>query len=258
VQDAAAALPARLLGDVRGKTVADLCAAPGGKTAQLVQAGAHVTAIDRSPARLARLRDNLERLQLEAATVVSDAVEWKGADGFDGILVDAPCSSTGTIRRHPDIAWLRQEADIAPLVALQKRLLQKAAALLKPGGTLVYCSCSLEPEEGEQAIATLLASEPALRRVPIEASEVADLAEIVYVDRYGNALTGLRGEIVATSARFSVGGELLAHANTFSTVPRGTAFWYVNSNGLVEIAVNQGRADRQLGLTVGASVAIVN
>ena len=112
-------------------------------------------------------------------TVVSDAVEWKGADGFDGILVDAPCSSTGTIRRHPDIAWLRQEADIAPLVALQKRLLQKAAALLKPGGTLVYCSCSLEPEEGEQAIATLLASEPALRRVPIEASEVADLAEIV-------------------------------------------------------------------------------
>jgi 16S rRNA (cytosine967-C5)-methyltransferase len=179
VQDAAAALPALLFGDIAGKEIADLCAAPGGKTAQLAHAGAHVTAIDRSPARVARLRDNLARLSLQARTVVTDAVEWMGADGFDGILVDAPCSSTGTIRRHPDIAWLRQEADIAPLVALQKRLLQKAAALLKPGGLLVYCSCSLEPEEGEQAIATLLASEPALRRVPIEASEVAGLAEIV-------------------------------------------------------------------------------
>src|SRR5882757_3003255 len=179
VQDAAAALPVRLFGDVAGKKIADFCAAPGGKTAQLVQAGATVTAIDRSPARVARLRDNLARLGLEAETVVADAVEWPGGAGFDGILVDAPCSSTGTIRRHPDIAWLRQEADIAPLVALQKRLLQKAAGLLKPGGTLVYCSCSLEPEEGEQAISVLLASEPAMRRVPIAASEVADLAEIV-------------------------------------------------------------------------------
>src|SRR5882757_8734674 len=179
VQDAAAALPVRLFGDVAGKKIADFCAAPGGKTAQLVQAGATVTAIDRSPARVARLRDNLARLSLPAETVVTDAVEWPGGAGFDGILVDAPCSSTGTIRRHPDIAWLRQEADIAPLVALQKRLLQKAAGLLKPGGTLVYCSCSLEPEEGEQAISVLLASEPAMRRVPIAASEVADLAEIV-------------------------------------------------------------------------------
>src|SRR4051812_9777656 len=179
VQDAAAALPVRLFGDVAGKKIADFCAAPGGKTAQLVQAGATVTAIDRSPARVARLRDNLARLSLPAETVVGDAVEWPGGAGFDGILVDAPCSSTGTIRRHPDIAWLRQEADIAPLVALQKRLLQKAAGLLKPGGTLVYCSCSLEPEEGEQAISALLASEPAMRRVPIEAGEVADLAEIV-------------------------------------------------------------------------------
>src|SRR6266481_591185 len=116
VQDAAAALPARLFGDVAGKTIADLCAAPGGKTAQLAQAGARVTAIDRSPARVARLRDNLARLSLPAETIVADAVEWPGDAGFDGILVDAPCSSTGTIRRHPDIAWLRQEADIAPLV----------------------------------------------------------------------------------------------------------------------------------------------
>lgn len=182
VQDAAAALPARLLGDVAGKRIVDLCAAPGGKTAQLALAGAHVTAVDRSPNRMARLRDNLARLGLEAETVVTDATEWQGGDssgGFDGILVDAPCTSTGTIRRHPDVAWLRQEADIAALVALQKRLLQKAVTLLRPGGTLVYCTCSLEPEEGEQAIAALLAAEPAVRRAPIEATEVSGLTEIL-------------------------------------------------------------------------------
>jgi 16S rRNA (cytosine967-C5)-methyltransferase len=182
VQDAAAALPARLFGDVKGKSIADLCAAPGGKTAQLAQAGADVTAIDRSPARVARLRDNLTRLQLEAKTVTADAVEWKDGEGFDGVLVDAPCTSTGTIRRHPDVAWLRQETDIAPLVTLQKRLLQKAVAVLKPGGTLVYCTCSLEPEEGERAVAALLAAESAMRRVPIEAGEVSGLDEIVTSD----------------------------------------------------------------------------
>ncbi|HET9586171.1 MAG TPA: RsmB/NOP family class I SAM-dependent RNA methyltransferase, partial [Bradyrhizobium sp.] len=181
VQDAAAALPARLFGDVSGKTIVDLCAAPGGKTAQLAQAGARVTAIDRSPARMARLRDNLTRLSLQADEVVTDAAEWPGGGngGYDGVLVDAPCTSTGTIRRHPDIAWLRQEGEIAALSALQKRLLQKAVALLKPGGTLVYCTCSLEPEEGEQAIASLLATESALRRAPVDASEVAGLGEIV-------------------------------------------------------------------------------
>lgn len=180
VQDAAAALPARLFGDVRGKSIADLCAAPGGKTAQLALAGAHVTAIDRSPARVARLRENLARLSLQAETVVADAVEWAGpAEAFDGILVDAPCTSTGTIRRHPDVAWLRQESDIAALATLQQRLLRKSVSLLKPGGTLVYCTCSLEPEEGEQAVAALLAEEPALRRVPIAPSEVAGLEEIL-------------------------------------------------------------------------------
>jgi 16S rRNA (cytosine967-C5)-methyltransferase len=182
VQDAAAALPARLFGDVAGKSIADLCAAPGGKTAQLALAGADVTAVDRSPGRMVRLRDNLARLALEAETVVTDAAEWPGAksgEGFDGVLVDAPCSSTGTIRRHPDVAWLRQETDITALTALQKRLLQKAVTLLKPGGTLVYCTCSLEPEEGEQAISALLAIEPAMRRAPIEASEVSGLSEIL-------------------------------------------------------------------------------
>ena len=181
VQDAAAALPARLFGDVGGKTIVDLCAAPGGKTAQLALAGARVTAVDRSPARMARLRDNLARLSLQADDVVTDAAEWpgQGNGGFDGVLVDAPCTSTGTIRRHPDVAWLRQEADIAALTTLQKRLLQRAVALLKPGGTLVYCTCSLEPEEGEQAIASLLATESGMRRVPVEADEVAGLSEIV-------------------------------------------------------------------------------
>lgn len=185
VQDAAAALPVRLFGDVAGKSIADLCAAPGGKTAQLALAGARVTAVDRSPGRMARLRDNLARLSLQAETVVADAAEWPGgnnAEGFDGILVDAPCASTGTIRRHPDVAWLRQEADIAALTALQKRLLQKAVALLKPGGTLVYCTCSLEAEEGEQAISAFLAAESGVRRAPIDAGEVAGLSEILNPD----------------------------------------------------------------------------
>jgi len=183
VQDAAAALPARLFGDIKDKAIADLCAAPGGKTAQLAFAGARVTAVDRSPARMARLRDNLTRLALQAEDVVSDTVEWPAqAESFDGILVDAPCTSTGTIRRHPDVAWLRQEADIATLSGLQKRLLQKAVGLLKPGGTLVYCTCSLEPEEGEQAIAALLAGESGLRRAPVERGEVAHLDEIITAD----------------------------------------------------------------------------
>jgi 16S rRNA (cytosine967-C5)-methyltransferase len=122
---------------------------------------------------------------LQAECVVTEAAEWPGknsGEGFDGILVDAPCASTGTVRRHPDVAWLRTEADITALTALQKRLLQRAVALLKPGGTLVYCTCSLEPEEGEQQIAALLAAESGVRRVPIVASEVAGLAEILNAD----------------------------------------------------------------------------
>jgi 16S rRNA (cytosine967-C5)-methyltransferase len=183
VQDAAAALPARLFGDIGGKHIADLCAAPGGKTAQLAHAGARVVAVDRSANRMARLRDNLVRLSLQAEVVVADAADWQGtSEPFDGILVDAPCTSTGTIRRHPDIGWLRQEADIAALTALQKRLLQRAATLLKPGGMLVYCTCSLEPEEGEQAIAAFLATDPSMRRVPIEPGEVSGLSEIVTIE----------------------------------------------------------------------------
>jgi 16S rRNA (cytosine967-C5)-methyltransferase len=178
IQDAAAALPVRLFGDLAGKSVVDLCAAPGGKTAQLAHGGADVTAIDRSPARIARLKENLARLSLDATPVVADATEWTGGP-FDGILLDAPCAATGTIRRHPDVAWLKQESDVTMLATVQQRLLAKAISLLKPGGTLVYCTCSLEPEEGENAIAALLATESGVKRVPVTASEVAGHAELI-------------------------------------------------------------------------------
>ena len=181
VQDAAAAIPARLFGDVAGKTIADLCAAPGGKTAQLASAGASVTAVDRSPNRVMRLRDNLARLNLGAETLVADATEWV-SEPFDGVLLDAPCASTGTTRRHPDIAWLKNEADIGALAALQRRLLQKSVSLLKPGGTLIYCTCSLEPEEGEHAIAATLAADSDLRRVPITSGEVGGRDELITAD----------------------------------------------------------------------------
>lgn len=178
VQDAAAALPVRLFGNVTGLAVADLCAAPGGKTAQLALAGAQVTAVDRSPARLARLGSNMARLGLKAVAVAADAGEWE--DGpFDAVLLDAPCSSTGTIRRHPDVAHLKREDDIPALAALQRRLLDRAVELTKPGGLLVYCSCSLEPEEGEAQISGLLGREPRVRRVPISAPEVGGLADLV-------------------------------------------------------------------------------
>ena len=178
VQDAAAALPVRLFGDLRGMNVADLCAAPGGKTAQLAFAGANVTAVDRSPARINRLRENLARLSLDAETVAADALEWDGGP-FDAVLVDAPCSSTGTIRRHPDVPWLKSEADVSVLTSLQQRLLDRAVGLLKPGATLVYCVCSLEPEEGENQIMALLARDPRVVRKPITPQDVFDRAEFV-------------------------------------------------------------------------------
>ena len=181
VQDAGASLPARLFGDVRGRRVADLCAAPGGKTAQLAVAGANVTAVDRARARLQQLRENLARLALKAEIVAANVEEWS-ADPFDAVLLDAPCSSTGTIRRHPDVPWLKNAGDIVKLSTLQRRLLDRALALTKPGGTLVYCTCSLDTDENEAVVADLLARAPNVQRVPITAAEVFGCAEFISKD----------------------------------------------------------------------------
>ncbi len=178
VQDAAAALPARLLAAQAGETVADLCAAPGGKTAQLAAAGASVLAVDRSAKRLQRVEDNLARLGLSADTRALDALDLD-AGPFDAVLLDAPCLATGTIRRHPDVAWSKAEEDIPRLASLQARLLDKAAELLKPGGRLVYCTCSLEPEEGERQAASFLDRHPDFARKPVRADEIGGLAEAV-------------------------------------------------------------------------------
>ncbi|HBF60208.1 MAG TPA: 16S rRNA (cytosine(967)-C(5))-methyltransferase [Methyloceanibacter sp.] len=171
VQDAAASIPAQLLRDIAGKRVADLCAAPGGKTAQLAAAGATVTAVDLSKARLARVEENLARLGLAAQTIAADATTWQPEAPFDAVLLDAPCSSTGTIRRHPDVPYLKSDKDIAELATLQSRLLDNAVTLLKSGGTLVYSTCSLEPEEGEAQIAALLARNESLCIEPLRADD---------------------------------------------------------------------------------------
>ncbi|HRF08074.1 MAG TPA: RsmB/NOP family class I SAM-dependent RNA methyltransferase [Xanthobacteraceae bacterium] len=170
VQDAAAAIPARLLGNIKGKRVADLCAAPGGKTLQLANAGANVTAVDRSSSRLKRLKQNLDRTKLDAEVVTADAATWE-AEPFDAILLDAPCSATGTIRRHPDILWQKTPEDLEQVTKLQSRLLDNAARLVKPGGLIVYSTCSLEPEEGEEQIEALLSRNGELERVPVQAAE---------------------------------------------------------------------------------------
>ena len=172
VQDAAAALPALLLGDVKGLRVADLCAAPGGKTAQLAARGGHVTAVDISGSRLRRLQENLTRLDLKAETVQANVSEWTPPEPFDAVLLDAPCSATGTIRRNPDIPYLKSEADIAALAAVQARLLRHALSLLKPGGQLVYATCSLEPEEGEEQIRALLAERSGVALTPVQPDEL--------------------------------------------------------------------------------------
>jgi len=179
VQDAAAALPARLLGDVRGKRVADLCAAPGGKAMQLAVAGASVTAVDHSAKRLKRFTDNLKRLGLTAEVVEADAALWTPPQPFDAILLDAPCSATGTLRRHPDVARHKNPAEVMKLAGVQARLLDAAVAMLRPGGRLVYCVCSLEPEEGPEQIERLLSSGAPLRRIPIGSDEIGGLAEAI-------------------------------------------------------------------------------
>lgn len=175
VQDVAATLPARLFGEVAGRPVLDLCAAPGGKTLQLAAAGARVTAVDLSPARLELIRANLARTRLEAELVQADVTAWRPAAPAPLVLLDAPCTATGTIRRHPDIAHHKRPQDVARLAELQDRLLDAAVAMLAARGVLVYAVCSLQPEEGPERIEALLARTPHLVRDPVRPEELAGL-----------------------------------------------------------------------------------
>jgi len=187
VQDAAAALVARVAGDVAGRTAADLCAAPGGKTAALAAAGARVTAVDVSAPRLGRLRANLDRLQLAAEVIEADAARWSPGRTFDVVVLDAPCTATGTIRRHPDILRLKQPGDVARMAELQRAMLANAATLVGPGGLLVYSTCSLEPEEGPAQVGPFLAAHSQFERVPIAAAEIA--ADATWLTAHGELRT---------------------------------------------------------------------
>ena len=171
VQDASAAIPARLLGVGAGQTALDLCAAPGGKTLQLAATGAQVTAVDRAAPRLKRVAENLARTGLSAEAVTADAATWPDKRTFDAVLLDAPCSATGTFRRHPDVLWAAKPSDVAGLAAVQSKLLDAAVRRLNPGGRLVYCVCSLEPEEGEGQVTGVLARHKDLTLEPIAAGE---------------------------------------------------------------------------------------
>ncbi|MEX2616357.1 MAG: 16S rRNA (cytosine(967)-C(5))-methyltransferase RsmB [Alphaproteobacteria bacterium] len=179
VQDAAAALPATLLRPAPGQAIVDLCAAPGGKTAQLAAAGADVLAVDISEKRMKQVAENLQRLQLNARLTVADAAEWEPPSPVDAVLLDAPCSGTGTIRRHPDIARLKQPGDIDRMSAIQDRLLARGADMLRPGGVLVYATCSLQPEEGPLRIEKLLAGGAPLERNPVTESEIPSLESAI-------------------------------------------------------------------------------
>lgn len=197
VQDVAAAVPARLFGDVTGKKVLDLCAAPGGKTLQLAASGAGVTAVDQSAARLMRLKDNLRRTHLEANMITADVLEFEPPSQFDCVLLDAPCSATGTIRRHPDLPYLKSSQQIAELAGLQRRLLDRSARFVKPGGILIYCTCSLEPEEGEAQIAGFLDSHPEYLVWPVAPSETGLEPHMIT----GNGFFRSRPDMAAGSSR---------------------------------------------------------
>ena len=220
VQDAAAALPARLLGDVRGLEVADICAAPGGKTAALAARGAKVVAVDASAKRLERLTANMARLGLgDRVEVVAAKVEtWEPGRLFDGALLDAPCTATGTIRRHPDILHLKRGSDAGHLAALQKQLIGEASRHVRPGGLLVYCVCSLEANEGPEVVAEFLASHPGFERLPVAADEIG--GEAAWITGDGDLRTlpchqpvvagGVTGELAPGGGWLAAGGGLAA------------------------------------------------
>jgi 16S rRNA (cytosine967-C5)-methyltransferase len=183
VQDLGASLPVKILagasGQLTGQRALDMCAAPGGKTLQLAMAGAKVTALDRSRPRMELLRKNLNRLNLTAKTEVADATIWNRAGDFDIVLLDAPCSATGTIRRHPDVAWLKDPRDIPKLAAQQDQLIDAALTLLRPGGVLLYCTCSLQPEEGLERVNRALSRHSGLGRDPIRKEQVFGMTELL-------------------------------------------------------------------------------
>jgi 16S rRNA (cytosine967-C5)-methyltransferase len=197
VQDAAAALPALLLGEIRGRRVIDLCAAPGGKTAQLAAAGAEVIPVELSEKRALRLRANLQRLRLQAEVVVADALSWRPPALVSHVLLDVPCTATGTIRRHPDIARHRTPDDVVRMADLQARMLAAATEMAEPGGTIVYASCSLQPEEGRLVIERALAGDLPIERMPVKSSELrglpADLSMEGAVRTLPSALAGRGG-----------------------------------------------------------------
>ncbi|NOT42834.1 MAG: RsmB/NOP family class I SAM-dependent RNA methyltransferase, partial [Alphaproteobacteria bacterium] len=171
IQDAAAAIPAQLLGPIKGKTVIDLCAAPGGKTAQLAAAGANVIAVDLAFERMKRVTTNLTRLNLKAKIEVGDVHTWRPKEPADAVLLDAPCTATGTVRRHPDVLWRKDLSDVMAQAAVQQRLLAAAAEMVKPEGQLIYCVCSLAREESEDIVEAFLANQPAFTRVPVTTAE---------------------------------------------------------------------------------------
>lgn len=179
VQDAAAALPAKLFGDLKGKKVVDLCAAPGGKTAQLALAGAEVTALDMSENRLKRLKENLDRLGLKADLQHGNAGQFQPEELFDAALLDAPCSSTGTARRHPDVPWTKGIEDVRKLASVQEKLLRHALTVVKPGGIVVFSNCSLDPMEGEDMVAALLEQAGNVERVAVLPEDWPGLEEAV-------------------------------------------------------------------------------
>jgi 16S rRNA (cytosine967-C5)-methyltransferase len=184
VQDFAASLPVKLMGDLKGKRVADLCAAPGGKTAAMVLAGADVTAVDLSASRLKRLQSNLARLNFSAEAHAGNLLDFKPAELFDAVLLDAPCSSTGTVRRHPDVVWTKTADDIAKLAELQLKLLRHASTLVKPGGTLMFANCSLDPMEGEELVTKFVASLPEFLLSTVKPSELPGIEHLISIEGY--------------------------------------------------------------------------